>query len=107
LGPLLFLLYVNDLPLNVQATKMVLFADDINILVIDKVYKALQEKTNRVMEQLETRFLYKNLVINIEKTQVMLFRGKCPSSVFRPNLAFNKKRNNLYIKFEIPRNSHY
>jgi hypothetical protein len=54
LGPLLFLLYVNDLPSNVQAIKMVLFADDTNILVIGRDYKALQEKTNGVMEQLET-----------------------------------------------------
>jgi retron-type reverse transcriptase len=45
LGPLLFLLYVNDLSKNVQATKMVLFADDTNILITDKDYKALQEKT--------------------------------------------------------------
>jgi predicted ATP-grasp superfamily ATP-dependent carboligase len=59
---------------------MVLFADDTNILVIDKNYTALQEKTNRVMEQLETWFLYNNIAINTEKTQVMLFKGKCPSS---------------------------
>lgn len=30
LGPLLLLLYVNDLPLNVQGAKVVLFADDTN-----------------------------------------------------------------------------
>jgi hypothetical protein len=37
LGPPIFLLYINDLPLNVKNVKMVLFADDINILVIDRL----------------------------------------------------------------------
>ena len=35
LGPLLFLLYINDLPLNVHGANMVMFADDINILITD------------------------------------------------------------------------
>jgi hypothetical protein len=36
LGPLLFLLYVNDLPLDIQDVKMVQSADDKNILVTGK-----------------------------------------------------------------------
>jgi hypothetical protein len=32
LGPVLLLLYMNDLPLNITGSKLVLFADDINIL---------------------------------------------------------------------------
>jgi retron-type reverse transcriptase len=33
LGPILFSLYINDLPLNVVGLKIVLFADDTNILL--------------------------------------------------------------------------
>jgi len=41
-GPLLFLLYINDILLNIQGVKLVLFADDTNILVVDKNGDALQ-----------------------------------------------------------------
>jgi len=33
LGSFLFLLYINDLPLNIQDATLVVFADDINILL--------------------------------------------------------------------------
>jgi hypothetical protein len=36
LGPLLFLLYINDLPLNVPGAELVLFVDDTNLLVTGK-----------------------------------------------------------------------
>jgi hypothetical protein len=31
LGPVLFLLYINDVPLNIMGLKIVLFGDDTNI----------------------------------------------------------------------------
>jgi hypothetical protein len=52
LGPLLFLLYINDLLLNIQGVKLVLFANDINILVADKGEDALQHKILSVMKQI-------------------------------------------------------
>jgi hypothetical protein len=66
LGPLLFLLYINDLS-NVQGTEMVLFADDINVLVVDKDKEVVQQKINRMLKQLETWFKVTNLIINIKK----------------------------------------
>jgi hypothetical protein len=35
LGLLLFLLYINDLPINIHNAKLVMFADDINVLISD------------------------------------------------------------------------
>jgi hypothetical protein len=34
LGSLLFLLCINDLPLNIHGASLVMFADDINILTL-------------------------------------------------------------------------
>jgi hypothetical protein len=44
LGPLLFLLFINDLPKGVQYAKIVLFADDTNMLLSDKNLKSLNDK---------------------------------------------------------------
>jgi hypothetical protein len=41
LGPLLFLLYINDLPLNIHGANLIVFADDINVLIMDSDVGAL------------------------------------------------------------------
>jgi hypothetical protein len=53
LGRLLFLVYTNDLPLNIQEAKLVLYADDTNSLVIGTDREALQAKLSSDMKQLE------------------------------------------------------
>ena len=44
LAPLLFLIYVNDLPLNINNANVIMFADDINVLIIDRDKHELQQK---------------------------------------------------------------
>jgi hypothetical protein len=65
--------YKNDLPLNIQDAKLVLFADDINILIIDKNIDTVQARLNRVIKQFETWFLNNSLIVNADKTKAMLF----------------------------------
>jgi len=49
LGSLLFLIYINDLPRHFQGVNFVLYADDTNILVVDKDEEAFQHKVTLVM----------------------------------------------------------
>lgn len=73
LGPLLFLLYINDLP-NATKHQCVLFADDTTILIRreDKAgfAKDVNEALSNVMAWLHTN----NLSVNISKTKVIEFQ---------------------------------
>jgi hypothetical protein len=64
LGPVLFSLYINDLPLNIQGAKLVLFVDDTNLFVTEEDESALQHKITNVMEELQIWFHKHNLTIN-------------------------------------------
>jgi hypothetical protein len=90
LGPLLFLLFINDLPQALQETKVVLFADDTNIL-IDKNLTSLNEKTLTVWKQLDNWFYENRLIINMDKTEALLFQGRGPSLIHRPAFCLNNK----------------
>jgi hypothetical protein len=48
-GPLLFLLYINELQENVQGAKLVLFADDTNLLIAGKHEFDLKHKIINIM----------------------------------------------------------
>jgi hypothetical protein len=52
LGPILFLLYINDLPLNVLESNIVLFADDTDILVSGENLNTVQSRLNSVMKDI-------------------------------------------------------
>jgi len=74
LGPLLFLLYINDLPLNIHGENLVMFASDINVLITDSDVSALQNKIDRVIAMLETWFNRNHLIMNA--TRVMSFYNR-------------------------------
>jgi len=60
---------------------LVLYADDTNVLVIDRNEEALQTKLALVMKQLEIWFLENDLIISTTKTVAMSFhlcRSKPP-----------------------------
>jgi len=85
LGPLLFLLYINDLPIHINEAKLVLYADDTNILVTGKNEEELCTRLFVVTKQLDG-WLYKNgLLVNTIKTLAMSFHYN-QSAPFTPNI---------------------
>lgn len=75
IGPLLFLVYINDLgnlPLNGTAR---LFADDTAIFYPDTSPSSIINQMNQDLEKLKVYFASNLLSLNIQKTKYMIFRS--------------------------------
>jgi hypothetical protein len=72
LGPLLFLLYINDLSKTInKQSKPVLFADDTSIILTNSKYEDFKNDINIVFESLNKWFKANKLSINFDKTHYM------------------------------------
>jgi hypothetical protein len=90
LGPLLFLMFINDLPRVIQ-NAVVLFADDTSILISENNTLLLNEKIQNVRKQLENWFYENRLIINTEKSKAIFFRRSRSIPSFRPLFCINNK----------------
>ena len=75
LGPLFFLLYVNDMVRACPGLDLVLFADDTNIFAQDPDPEGLFAKVNRGLGGLGEWFKCNRLTLNIKKTEYVYFGG--------------------------------
>ena len=71
LGPLIFIIYINDLPLCLKHSTCLLFADDTNLLIKSKYVNDLVYKAN---EDLQNTINCNRLCLNVSKTKAMLFQ---------------------------------
>lgn len=76
LGPLLFLVFINDLANVTHFTIPILFADDTNLLISHKDLTTLTEKLNRDLAQYSTWFQANKLSLNVKKCNFMVFAGR-------------------------------
>jgi len=74
LGPLLFLLYINDLPKAVKHKALpILFADDTSILITNPSSNQLHSNFNIVFAKLNKWFKSNLLFLNFDKTYFIQF----------------------------------
>lgn len=76
LGPLLFLIYMNDLPNVSKLAKFVIFADDTNIVYSDSSLANLQVIANNDLRNINNWFEINKLSLNTEKTKFIVFDKK-------------------------------
>ena len=74
LGPLLFLLYINDLHFSIKHSKTRYFADDTCLLLTSNSLKQLKKHMNQDLKHLCKWLLANKISLNKEKTEAILFR---------------------------------
>src|SRR5215510_5399017 len=77
LGPLLFLLYINALPMAVPSKIIpILFAEDTSIIITRPNTCELQEAISASLHQLTKWFQENSLTLNVSKTYFLQFHNK-------------------------------
>ena len=78
LGPLLFVIYINDIPEVCKLAKFILYADDANIVITANNVEDLHRQTQDLIDTLVKWVDCNMLALNIDKTKYMIF---CRSKV--------------------------
>ena len=88
LGPLLFLIYINDLNKAIKHSTVYHFADNTNLLQISNSYKEVAIKLNKDLKYLYEWLFANKISLNTTKTEIIFFRK--PRS-FLPSLSLKVK----------------
>ena len=75
-GPLLFLICINDLNLVIKYCKVHNFADDTNLININKSSQKLNKLTTADLKNLINWFNANKISLNVSKTELVLFKPK-------------------------------
>ena len=68
LGPLLFLIYINDLPNVSNVLFYLLFADDTNIFISGQNIDSMCEQLNLALSSISQWFISNKFLLNVAKT---------------------------------------
>ena len=73
LGPVLFTIYLNDLPSCIQLSNIMMYADDTVIYLSSTATSDIELKLNLGLDNLSQRLHYNKLVLNVKNTEFMTF----------------------------------
>ena len=76
LGPLLFIIFINDLNNSVKNSKVHHYADDTNLLLTEKSLKKINKQVNQDLALICRWLRAKKISLNTSKTETIIFRPK-------------------------------
>ena len=88
LGPLLFLIYINDFHQSVIYSSARHFADDTNLILCNKSIKKIQKQLNIDLKLISKYLKANKISLNAEKSELIIFRHPLKKSDF--NLKISK-----------------
>ena len=94
LGPLLFIIYINDLPQISKLAKFIMYADDANIIITGKSIDEINEHFNQLSAALLSWVDTNGLKLNLKKTNFMVFSRQkivIPHGIFIANTKIERK----------------
>ena len=97
LGPLLFLIYINDMNLAVKDCTVHHFADDTNLLLSGTNLKSLKKAMNKELTSLFEWLCANRLSLNVDKTEFIVFKPRKYSINKKLNKKFTLKINQKTI----------
>ena len=92
LGPLLFLIYINELNLAIKFCKVHHFADDTNLLHFSKSVNKLNKYINLDMKNLTDWLNANKISLNVKKTELVIFKHKKKKLECRIRIKLSRKR---------------
>ena len=90
LGPLLFIIYINDMHYAIKFSKVHHFADDTNLLFSHKNVKILRKRVNMDLGLLFDWLCANRLSLNVGKTEFVIFRPTRSKRLDRITLKINR-----------------
>ena len=82
LGPLLFLIYVNDLQYVSNLLEPIMFADDTNLFYAEENIKALFDTVNIELQKISQWFISDKLSLNVTKRKYSFFINPARKIIF-------------------------
>ena len=86
LGPLLFLIYINDIPNSSSKLSFCLFADDTNMLFADNNLRSLEATVNNELKNVCDWLTANKLTLNTKKSYFVIFRPRQKKLEYEVNL---------------------
>ena len=107
LGPLLFLLYINDLPKTTKILQLILFADDSNLLLQGKNLSDMSKTLTTELGVINDWFSANKLLLNASKTKLIIFKSrKCrqetnPPPIYLDGVQIKQVPHENFLGFQL------
>ena len=76
LGPLLFLIYINDFQNCLENSNLIMYADDTNVFIKEKNINTLHARAQNELINVSKRLSANKLTLNINKTKYIMFTSR-------------------------------